>query len=610
MNVFVSATMVERSTTNPPDRYRTMSNYHGMSTFQRIAALGAQMADGRHYTLDAKNLKLSPLERLLTRFILAATSGNAEEFERVLEVELRRLRSAEAADEALSIFGAEAHRAFLGKSVPAAIRWLCCWVETKIAVKLNHFGRLISPVGDPLPTDTLRKLALQMNEGFGGRVSTLPVGFVFFAQFIDHDITLDAVTSLSDVGVNVESIVNLRTPALELDNVYRDGPEGSPYLYDKTRASGYLLTGPGCTDLARNPQGTALIGDPRNDENTFVAQFHLQMILFHNGVRRLIEHTNVDAVFGRHEEEGDFEFARRLVRWHYQWIIVNEYLPLVVDAAPLAAAHAITKVPKLTNPPPPLDSAFAKAAEILAQQTWIDCCGKKHCGTLMPVEFSGAAFRYAHSQVPGRLDINDSLLNHPIFVPRPPAPGAFNPTDKVVDWRRFFSLGGSTPQLARSLDTYLDPQLFQLPFAPAGDDQLLPLRNLIRSERVYRVPRAGTVANALGLPLGVSSDAEAQLAAAEISNVADAPLWFYVLGEAANTGGKLGAIGGLLVAWTLLRLLRCDRDSYVNAPEPWKPVLKVSAAGSFSMEDLLSIAASERLDACPPGSPGAPLGTS
>lgn len=409
------------------------------------------------------------------------------------------------------------------------------------------------------------------------------------------------------MGVTVENIANLRTPVLELDSVYRDGPEGSPYLYDKTRAPGYLLAGPGCADLARNAQGTALIGDPRNDENTFIAQLHLQIILFHNGVRRLIEHSNVDAVFGRlpHEIGNDFEFARRLVRWHYQWIIVNEYLPLVIDADALAAAHAITGVPRLTDPPPPLDPAFAKAAAVLSQQTWTDCCGHERCGTLIPVEFSGAAFRFAHSQVPGRLDINDDLLNHPLFAPRPPAPGAFNPTDKIVDWRRFFALGGSTPQLARPLDTFLDPQLFQLPFAPAGDDQILPLRNLIRSERVYRVPHAGAVANALGLPLGVSPAAQNQLAAAGITAPGDAPLWFYILGEAAESGGKLGKIGGLLVAWTLLRLLRCDPGSYVNAPSPWQPVLKVSAQGSFSMADLLQIAASERLDACPPGAPGA-----
>lgn len=588
-----------------------MSSYHGMSTFQKIAAMSSEMADGRRYSMEeANDPDLPPAERLLARLTLVATSGNDEELEKMLEAEVRRLRGTEAHEEALVIFGAEHLREFVGRSALGAIRWLCCWLEAHLAKRLNHFGRLFSPGASLHGEATLKALALQMNEGFGGRQGTIPVGFVFFSQFIDHDITLDAVTRLSNVGVTVENITNLRTPALELDNVYRDGPEGSPYLYDKTRAPGYLLTGAGCTDLARNAQGTALIGDPRNDENTFVAQLHLQMLLFHNGVRRLIENTNVDSVFGRLPGEvgDDFEFARRLVRWHYQWIIVNEYLPLVVDGEALAAAHAITGVPQLTNPPPPLNPAFAKAKKILSQQTWTGCCGKKQCGTLIPVEFSGAAFRFAHSQVPGRLDINGDLLNHPIFVPRPPAPGAFNPVNKIVEWRRFFNLEGSSAQLARPIDTFLDPQLFQLPFTPAGDEQLLPLRNLIRSERVYRVPHAGAVANALGLPLDISTPADAQLAAAGISNVADAPLWFYVLGEADKAGGKLGKIGGLLVAWTLLRLLRCDPHSYVNAPGSWKPVLKAGAPGSFSMADLLKIAASERLDACPPGAPGAAPG--
>ena len=41
-------------------------------------------------------------------------------------------------------------------------------------------------------------------------------------------------------------------------------------------------------DLPRNVQGTAIIGDKRNDENVVVSQFQLSMLRLHNRVMRSI----------------------------------------------------------------------------------------------------------------------------------------------------------------------------------------------------------------------------------------------------------------------------------------------------------------------------------
>ena len=38
------------------------------------------------------------------------------------------------------------------------------------------------------------------------------------------------------------------------------------------------------SDVPRNSQATALIGDPRNDENLIVSQLHLAVVRFHNHV--------------------------------------------------------------------------------------------------------------------------------------------------------------------------------------------------------------------------------------------------------------------------------------------------------------------------------------
>ena len=126
---------------------------------------------------------------------------------------------------------------------------------------------------------------------------TMTAGFTFFGQFVDHDMTFDPTSSLAR-RQDPESIRNFRIPALDLDSVYGGGPGVSPHLYDRDVDGGRttLLTEPisGSAavsidgserfDLPRNAQLTALVGDPRNDENLVVSQLHLAVLRFHNTV--------------------------------------------------------------------------------------------------------------------------------------------------------------------------------------------------------------------------------------------------------------------------------------------------------------------------------------
>ncbi len=81
----------------------------------------------------------------------------------------------------------------------------------------------------------------------------------FFGQFIAHDITADRspLTAHADVTL----LRNARAPKVNLELVHGAGPVGTPYLYDRADPA-IMLTAPGGTDLPRNQQGTALIGDP------------------------------------------------------------------------------------------------------------------------------------------------------------------------------------------------------------------------------------------------------------------------------------------------------------------------------------------------------------
>jgi len=76
-------------------------------------------------------------------------------------------------------------------------------------------------------------------------------------------------------------------------------------------------------DLPRNEQGRALIGDPRNDENIIVSQLQLAFIKLHDRVVDRVK-SSTGLTGGALLEE-----AQRRVRWHYQWMVVHDFLPRV-----------------------------------------------------------------------------------------------------------------------------------------------------------------------------------------------------------------------------------------------------------------------------------------
>ena len=185
--------------------------------------------------------------------------------------------------------------------------------------------------------------------------STIPAGYTYFGQFVDHDITFD-VSSTIDATQDANAITNMRTPALDLDSVYGRGPALDPYLYrfptpadpptavkfqlgrNRNFGSGgplnaanapaipvnfdvpRILNGTDMTVTAADSTFTAVIGDPRNDENVIVSQFHHAMLKFHNRVVDLL----VTAGF-----PGDiFTEAKKIVTHHYQWAVVHDFLEL------------------------------------------------------------------------------------------------------------------------------------------------------------------------------------------------------------------------------------------------------------------------------------------
>jgi hypothetical protein len=420
--------------------------------------------------------------------------------------------------------------------------------------------------------DTLGALANAMiaRPGAFNPSTTIPAGFTYFGQFVDHDLTFDPTSTLGRRNLP-EELPDFRSPRFDLDSLYGSGPMDDAFMYDwDTRQDagvkllvGHNPEGPEFTaeDLPRNQQGRALIGDPRNDENLIVAQLVLLFIRFHNKVVDLVRRDNHDM-----SSTELFVEAQQRVRWHYQWIVKHELLPLIVgdDLADVGPSHF--EWDPATGPP-------------------------------MPVEFSVAAFRFGHSMVRDDYKLNDRHPNVPTFVPRVksgPTLAGFRrrPRGLEIEWKHFFFIDPATrPQMSMRIDASLAEQLAHLP----PDGASLPYLNLRRGNDLG-LPRGDAVAR----KLEVEPLSEAELLAALPPDVDDraqelavdhTPLWYYVLSEARARGDgglRLGPTGGRIVAEVVNGLLEADPNSYVHADPAWTPVFADRQSRSFTMADLVT----------------------
>jgi len=162
----------------------------------------------------------------------------------------------------------------------------------------------------------------QTEEDDDGSLGSEAAGWPFFGQFIAHDITADRSTIRHHV--DAAALTNARTPQLNLECLYGDGPIGQPFLFRRDDAAKLLLS-PDANDVQRNAEGMAIIGDPRNDSHVFMSQLHLAFARAHNGF--------VDAARRRGVADGDvFTDAARELRWHYQRAVLEEFLPALIGS--------------------------------------------------------------------------------------------------------------------------------------------------------------------------------------------------------------------------------------------------------------------------------------
>jgi Animal haem peroxidase len=415
----------------------------------------------------------------------------------------------------------------------------------------------------------------------------MTAGSTFVGQFTDHDITFDQTSQLG-VSQNPLTSPNARTPALDLDSVFGGGPGIRPDLYVPNpdgSVGPQLQIGSGGVheDVPRVSDGdgtySAILGDPRNDENLMIAGLQCAHILFYNRVLSDLGNINLSpypAAQGADLSNAHDQFliARQITLWHYQWLLVNEHLPQIAGQA--MVNNVLSQGNKFYNPP--AGDAF------------------------MPIEFAAACYRFGHSMVRPSyranftsgtgdstsptadpffglvFDATEPNFSGPINYDRDDLLGGYPAARRYIGWQTFFDLGDGQVKNNKKIDTKISSVLFTLPvpaIAPHTQTSptVLPQRNLLR-QLTWGLPSGQAVAKAMGVP---------PLKPGDMGGIMDVylpfgsstPLWYYILAEAkAVTGGvTLGPIAGRIVTETLIGLLRADATSYLSAQPGWTPFL-------------------------------------
>jgi Animal haem peroxidase len=423
---------------------------------------------------------------------------------------------------------------------------------------------------------------------------THTAGTTFVGQFLDHDLTFDLTSRLAKPAEPTDS-PNERTPALDLDSVYGGGPLADPELYEpvsrqsRERPTKLRIERGGLfEDLPRRTDGSAIIADPRNDENLMIAGLQAAFILFHNQAVDLVARDR------RLSSEEVFRKARDLTTWHYQWMVVHEFLPLFVGQAMV-------------------DDILRRGRRAF-----------RPSGAFIPVEFQGAAYRFGHSMVRPSYranllgDVNANGAPAPFFamIFDPAGEGQSDPVDlrggararrRFIGWQTFFDFGaeprpggvggtlGEDVRPNKTIDTRISTPLFNLPLATiaSGDPPTsLPQRNLLRHV-TWQLPSGQSIARELDVP-ALSRGDFPELRQFGVGLDESTPLWYYVLREAqvmAN-GLTLGPVGGRIVGEVFIGLLQLDRDSYLSQ-RGWRPTLPARSGrvtGDFRMVDFLAFA--------------------
>lgn len=438
-----------------------------------------------------------------------------------------------------------------------------------------------------------------------------PAAFTYLGQFLAHEMTVWNPTGSRDPPkTTVDSSIDLKTifmrpiafPAKLPCHVQE--VEGLA-LGETIPDLGTKFPGAGLADLPRLNDGSALLFEPRNDQNLALSQTHVAITRFAQAAIRILQEAGAN-------EQGTL---RTVIR-HFQSVVLQDYLPRFVN-----------------------------------KETWDDVMTQGRVwvapsndnGSLHPFhvspEFSGAVFRFGHTMVRdlykpwNTVDPNDE-------IPFTLASGLLEMTFEgglltkgqllqkwATDWRHML---GPDAIKATKVGTALSQELFCLPAylfhkskgdtpCPVGEDpghlnlarrtlvgggqlglktgQTLAReveRKLIDAGSPCRIPILQP--EQLTIP-GNAKATKVMLDGAPGQRFVDeTPLWLYVLREAAvfGDGNQLGPLGGRIVAETLSAAVEASGTGMIvdgiRKPFSPDPSLGGKSKTKFDYSDLVHLA--------------------
>jgi hypothetical protein len=290
----------------------------------------------------------------------------------------------------------------------------------------------------------------------------------------------------------------------------------------------------------------------RNNENAILRQIHALFLNLHNcAVRELPEHMMA---------KERFEKARERVCWQYQWLVRHDFLKAVCN--------------------------YSVYDEVVQKGDTLFDWGAAEFS--IPIEFSHAAFRFGHSMVRDRYDLNRNKLEVPLRE-------IFHHSHRVgaldecfaIDWHRFLSAA----ETSMSIDTAVVDALFHLPpqtiqpFSEAPNPEAtgeLPVRTLLRGAALrvatgQQVCKSLNCRNILATPRSALNELQLRILQ-QLGLLEHTPLWYFILLEAElqERGANLGVVGSRLVCEVIEASLRADSRSFLSChrkdwrPAPWR----------------------------------------
>jgi Animal haem peroxidase len=440
-----------------------------------------------------------------------------------------------------------------------------------------------------------------------------PAAFTYLGQFLAHEMTVwNPTGSKEPPKTSIDSAIDLKTIFMrpiafptKLPSHVQD-VEGLA-LGETIPDLGANFPGAGLADLPRLNDGSALLFEPRNDQNLALSQTHVAITRFAQAAIRILEEAGADAQC----------IVGAVIR-HFQSVVLQDYLPRLVNKDTW-------------------DDVMTQGRVWVAPSNEQDSLDPFHVSP----EFSGAVFRFGHTMVRdvyapwNTVDPDDE-------VPFALASGLLEMTFDggsltqgqllqkwATDWRHMLGLDAVTPIKATQVGTALSQELFCLPAylfqkskldtpcsgeasghlnlarrtLVGGGQQGLKTGQTLAREVEQKLIDAGSPCripilrpDQLTIPGNTKATMIMQDGAPGQRFVDETPLWLYILREAAvfGDGNQLGPLGGRIVAETLSAAVEASGSGMIvdgiRAPFNSDPRLGGKSKTKFDYSDLVQLA--------------------